>query len=358
MARVRIRGTGLYAPGEPIDNEELMRLAGVDFDAARLEEKLGIRTRHIARLRHIDESTADFAEKAARNAIADADIDPMDVGLFIVGTDTPEYVSPATAILVQGRIQGCQMDTGAFDIGASCASFVTALDAAARMMSGDPGLRYAVVTGVYNMPAHIRAGDAFGWSIFADGAGAVLLERIDDTIATGSTDEAADSTTTGATTSRSASSGYLAGKFLADGTQWDYIGVYTGGTRKPVTRELLEAGTYGLELLQRLPGDRNLKLWPPLVRSLCAKGGLALESVNCFCFTQINRSVILDVMDTLGRPAALAPTVMDRYGYTGSGCVPMAFHHAVLNGSVKRGDAVVFCASGAGLAVGANLFVF
>lgn len=345
MTRVRIRGTGLYAPGDPIDNEELKRLAGVEFDAVKLEEKLGIRTRHIARLRNIHESTADFAEKATRAAIADAGIDPQEVGLFIVGTDTPEYVSPATAILVQGRIQGGQRDTGAFDVGASCASFIFALDAAAKMMTGDPALRYAAVAGVYNMPAHIRPGDAFGWSIFADGAGAVLLERIDDTA-------------TASTASSAKASMYLAGKMIADGTQWDYVGVYAGGTRKPVTKELLEAGTYGLELLQRLPGDRNLKLWPPTVQSVCAKGGVDLESVNCFCFTQINRSVILDVMDALGRPAALAPTVMDRYGYTGSGCVPMAFHHAVQDGSVKRGDTVVFCASGAGLAVGANLFVF
>ena len=344
MARVRIRGTGLYAPGEPIGNQELMRLAGVEFDAGKLEDKLGIRTRHIARLRNIDESSADFAEKAARAAIADAGIDPLEVGLFIVGTDTPEYVSPATAILVQGRIQGGQHETGAFDVGASCASFVLALDAAARMMATDPELRYAVVAGVYNMPAHIRPGDAFGWSIFADGAGAVLLERIDEA-STGASNTAANGN-------------YLAGKMVADGTQWDYVGVYAGGTRKPVTRELLDAGTYGLELLQRLPGDRNLKLWPPIVRSVCTKGGVALESVNCFCFTQINRSVILDVMDALGRPASLAPTVMGRYGYTGSGCVPMAFHHAVKDGCVKRGDTVVFCASGAGLAVGANLFVF
>lgn len=341
MARVVIRGTGLYAPGKPIGNEELMGLTGVEFDAAKLEEKLGIHSRHIARLRDINESTADFAEKASRNAIADAGIDPMDIDLFIVGTDTPEYVSPATAILVQGRIQGGQRDTGAFDVGASCASFVTAFDVAVKMMTGDPGLRYAVVTGVYNMPAHIRPGDAFGWSIFADGAGAVLLERMDDT-----------------STSTTGNSGYLAGKLVADGTQWDYVGVYAGGTRKPVTRELLEAGTYGLELLQRLPGDRNLRLWPPIVRSVCGKAGVTLESVNCFCFTQINRSVILEVMDALDRPVSLAPMVMDRYGYTGSGCVPMAFHHAVLDGSVKRGDTVVFCASGAGLAVGANLFIF
>jgi len=260
----------------------------------------------------------------------------MDVDLFVVGTDTPEYVSPATAILVQGRIQKAQRDTGAFDVGASCASFVIALDTVALMLAGDPSLRYAVVVGVYNMPAHIRPGDAFGWSIFADGAGAVVLERVPD----------------------SEASGYRCGKLVADGTQWDYVGVYAGGTRKPVTKELLDAGTWGLELLQRLPGDRNVKLWPPVVRALCAKGGMRLESISRFVFTQINKSVIEQVMDELGMPRELAPMVMDRYGYTGSGCVPMAFHHAVKDGLVKRGDAVVFCASGAGFAVGANLFIY
>lgn len=336
MGKAKIIGTGLYAPGAPIGNEELKALTGIEFDASRLEEKIGIKARHVARLRGIPETTADFSEKAARAAIADAGLDPMDIDLFIVGTDTPEYVSPATAILVQGRLQGGQRDSGVFDVGASCASFVTALDAAARMVACDPEIRHAVVVGVYNMPAHIRAGDAFGWSIFADGAGAVVLKKTDD----------ADP------------SGYIAGKLVADGTQWDYVGVYAGGTRKPVTKELLDAGTYGLELLQRLPGDRNLKLWPPTIRALCEKGGVALGDVKAFVLTQINKTVIGDVMDALGRPRDLAPTVMDRYGYTGSGCVPMAFHHAVKDGRVKRGDKVVFCASGAGLAVGANLFSY
>lgn len=336
MAKAKIIGTGLYAPGEPIGNEELKSLAGVEFDADKLEAKIGIKARHVARLRGLDETAADFAEKAARAAIADAGIAADDIGLFVVGTDTPEYISPATAILLQGRIQGGQRDAGAFDVGASCAGFVTAYEAAARMLAGDASLRYALVVGVYNMPAFIRPGDAFGWSIFADGAGAIVLERVPD----------ADP------------SGYVAGKLVADGTQWDYVGVYSGGARKPVTRELLDAGTWGLELLQRLPGDRNLKLWPPVIRALCDKGGVPLGDVRSFVLTQINRSVIHDVMDALGRPRELAPTVMDRYGYTGSACVPMAFHHTVREGRVRRGDPVVFCASGAGFAVGANLFIY
>ncbi len=335
MATARIVGTGLYVPGDPIDNQELARLTGISFDAGRLESKIGIRARHIARLRGIRESTADFAEKAARAALRDAGVAASEVHLFVVATDTPEHISPATSILLQGRLQGGEMESGAFDVGASCASFVTALDAVARMMMTDPSIRYALVVGVYNMPAYLRPGDEFGWTIFADGAGAVLLRRED----------------------RDGSRGYVEGVLKADGTQWNYVGVYAGGTRTPITREILEAGTWGLELLQRLPGDRNVKLWPPLVRRLLDKAGWPLEQVDHLLFTQINRSVIHEVMGILGLPVRKTTCVMDRYGYTGSACVPMALHTARGEGTVKKGDALVLVASGAGLAVGANLIM-
>jgi 3-oxoacyl-[acyl-carrier-protein] synthase III len=337
MARAVILGTGLYAPGDPIGNEELARLTGVEFDAGKLESKIGIRTRHIACLRGIPETTADFAEKAARAALADAGVKPAEVKLFVVATDTPEFISPATAILLQGRLQGVETEAGAFDVGASCASFVTALDAAARMVASDASLRYALVVGVYNMPAFVRPGDPFGWSIFADGAGAVLLARTDD--------------------QPGRQGGYIDGVRRSDGTQWNYVGVYAGGAHTPITRELLEAGTWGLELLQKLPGDRNVKLWPPLVQDLLAKAGWPLSRIDHLLFTQINRAVIAEVMGILGLPMERTTCIMDRYGYTGSACIPMALHTALRERRVRAGDAVVLVASGAGFAVGADLLV-
>ena len=332
---IKIIGTGLYAPGEAIDNTELQTLAGVEFDAARIEEKLGIRARHIAHLRGIDETTADFAEHAARRAIEDAGVDPQSIDLFVVATDTPEYISPATSMLLQGRIQGGQRYTGVWDLGASCSSFVAALDAVARLVGTDPTVTNACVVGVYNMPAYFRPDDTFGYSIFADGAAAVVVTK-----------------------STGPDGRYLGGQLLADGTQWDYVGVYAGGTRNPVTRERLEAGEYGLQLLQRLPGDRNVGLWPDIVRRLLDKVGLGVADVDHILFTQINRSVILEVLGILGIDESRSTFVMDRYGYTGSACIPMAFHTAVTERRISRGDRVVTVASGAGLAVAAAAFVY
>jgi 3-oxoacyl-[acyl-carrier-protein] synthase-3 len=145
---------------------------------------------------------------------------------------------------------------------------------------------------------------------------------------------------------------------LTDGTQFDFIGVYAGGTKMPVTTEVLEKNQQGLLSLQPMPGDRNVKLWPKVIEKLLDKYGLNISEVNHFIFTQINRSAITDVMEILGVPMSKTTTVMDKYGYTGSGCVPMAFHHAVAEGHIKRGDRVLFIASGAGLAVGSNLFIY
>jgi 3-oxoacyl-[acyl-carrier-protein] synthase III len=335
MLPVKILGTGIYAPGEAIDNLELKRLAGIEFDHDKTEAKLGIYRRHIAHLRGINETTADFATKAAENAIADAGITAKDIGLFIVGTDTPEFITPATSILVQGRIQQGETWASTFDVGASCASFAIALDNAVRIMATDETIKYAVVVGVYNMPAFIRPGDTFGYSIFADGAGAFVLERNDE-----------------------GKSGYIAGQLLTDGTQWDYIGIYAGGAKNPITTELIKEQKHGLLNLQPLPGDRNVRLWPMVVKQLLSKAGESIENIDHFIFTQINRSVIIKVMEELKQPERKTSFVMDRYGYTGSGCLPMAFHHAVKEGKVKRGDRVVMMASGAGLAVGSNLFLY
>jgi 3-oxoacyl-[acyl-carrier-protein] synthase III len=335
MLPIRILGSGIYAPGEPISNSELKKLTGIEFEDEKIEDKIGIYTRHIAHLRGINETTADFATKAIENAILDAGISADEIGLFIVGTDTPEFISPATSIVVQGRIQKDEKWASTFDVSASCASFTIALDNAVRIMATDSTIKYAAVVGVYNMPAYLRPGDAFGYSIFADGAGAVILERTNNN-----------------------QSGYIAGQLLTDGTQWDFIGVYAGGTKMPVTAELIKEEKHGLLNLQKLPGDRNVRLWPMVVNKLLDKAKLSVEEVDHFIFTQINKSVIQKVMDELGQPYAKTTFVMDRYGYTGSGCVPMAFHHAVKDGKIKRGNKVLMMASGAGLAVGSNLFVY
>ena len=335
MLPIKILATGLYAPGEPIGNEELKKLAGIEFDHEKIEEKIGIKQRHIAHFRGLQETTADFVTKAAEDALKNAGLSAEEIGLIIVATDTPEYVTPATAIILQGRLQKGEKWSMSFDVSASCASFTMAFDTASRILATNPKINYALITGVYNMPAFIRPGDKFSYPIFADGAASFILTKDENS-----------------------SSRYVGNQMLTDGTQFDYIGIYAGGSKMPVTAEILAEEKNGLLSLQPLPGDRNVRLWPMIVEKLLKEFDTNADEIDHYIFTQINRSVIKKVMSAINQPEEKAMMVMDKYGYTGSACVPMAFHEGVKSGKIKRGDKVLFVASGAGLSVGSNLIIY
>ena len=274
-----------------------------------------------------DESTADLAVTAARRALEAAGHPPESVDLLIVATDTPEYVSPATASVVHGRL-GLSTHAGTFDLNAGCAGFVTALDAAWKYLAADPRYTRILVVGVYAMSRYLDPRDKKTVTIFADGAGAALVEA------------------TGAP-------GILASELFADGRFCDGMGIFAGGTRTPITAEVLAAGDRNrLRFVQKYPASVNEEGWPRIVRAVLARAGATPDDVDLWLWTQVNRSTIVTVMGTLGQPMARAHTVMHKWGYTGSACLPMALHDAVEAGRLRDGALVVLTGSGAGLAMG------
>jgi 3-oxoacyl-[acyl-carrier-protein] synthase-3 len=94
-----------------------------------------------------------------------------------------------------------------------------------------------------------------------------------------------------------------------------------------------------------------------LVRSVVAKAGLTLDEVDYFLFTQLNLRTIEYVMANLGQPMSKTHTIMDKWGYLGSACIPAALHDALEKRSgPKPGDYVVFCATGGGMAMAASVW--
>lgn len=326
MRRARIIGTGFYVPPTLVTNARLGEIMGKPVPD-NIETKLGIKQRYIT---GDGLSSADLGFEAGKAAIADAGLTPADIDLVIVATDTPEYLSPPSASVVQGRLGA--VNAGTFDLNSSCAGFTTALDAAARMIGYDTAYTNILVCGVYNMTKFVDWSNEKTAPIFADGGGAVVLRAAEGDV------------------------GYLAAKLYADGTQYDFLGIYVGGTKLPATVERIANKEHLLTFLKPLPPDRNIQLWPGLVAQVMAKAGLTVADIDHIIFTQINRWVIEEVMKILGLPMAKTTCIMDRYGYTGSACIPMALDHAVKAGAIKAGDIVVMVGSGVGLAVAATVF--
>lgn len=318
-----ITGTGSFVPERVLTNADLSGMLGEDIDGF-VSGVLGIRERRVCAP---DESTADLAEQAARRAMDAAGIGPDEVDLLIVSTDTPEYVSPATASVLHGRL-GMPARTGTFDVNSACAGFATALDVAWKYLRADERYERVLVVAVYAMSKFVDYADKKTATIFADGAGAVVLEASEE-------------------------EGIVASELYADGSLAPGMGVFAGGTAEPVTEAVLREGYRNrLRFVEKYPKEVNEEGWPRIARSVLARAGWKVEEVDLWLWTQVNRSTIEVVMDRLGVPMEKAHTVMERWGYTGSACLPMALDDAVRSGRLKPGDRVLLTGSGAGLSMG------
>jgi len=318
-----ITGTGSYVPERVVTNAELSERLGENIDPF-VSGVLGIRERRFCAP---NESTADLAEAAGCRAIESAGLGPNDIDLLIISTDTPEYISPATASVVHGRL-GLPRTAGAFDVNAGCAGFVTALDTAWKYIVSDERYRRVLVVGAYAMSKFLDPTDKKTSTIFADGAGAVVLERSNE-------------------------SGILASELYADGKLARGMGVFAGGTAEPITADVLSDGYRNhLRFVQKYPASVNEEGWPRIARAVLDRAGSRVEKVDLWLWTQVNLSTIRIVMHELGEPMEKAHTVMGKWGYTGSACLPMALDDAVHEGRLEQGSIVVLTASGAGLAMG------
>src|SRR5271165_4038257 len=140
-----ISATGSYLPEIEISNDLLrQQLSHVPDFVDKMEAATGIRKRWYA---PSDWSTSDLAVPAARQALERAGREPSDVDLIILGTDSPDFITPATSVVLQHKLGA--RNAGTFDVGCACASFPTGLAAAAGMIATNPGLRTVLVVGVY-----------------------------------------------------------------------------------------------------------------------------------------------------------------------------------------------------------------
>ncbi len=175
-----------------------------------LVANVGIRERHWMAP---DQVTSDLIVEASQRALQRAGISAHDLDLIIVSTDTPDYLSPGTSVVVQARL-GAEK-AGCYDVNSACAGWVTALDQGARYLMTEPTMSYVLVAGGYGMSRFLDLKDKKTANLFADGAGAVVL---------GTGEEP----------------GFLTSNLLAVGSFHDALGIYSGGTYRPATTENLE----------------------------------------------------------------------------------------------------------------------
>jgi len=323
--RAVITGYGSFAPAKRLTNAELAKR--VDTSDEWITARTGIKVRHITT---DNETTAFLATEAAKKALAEANLDAGEIELIIVATITPEMVFPSTASFVQRSLRAKK--AWVFDLAAACSGFVYGLSIVQQFMESGR-IKNALVIGAETLSKITNWDDRTSCILFGDGAGAVILERSQDS-----------------------RKGIIYSTMSSDGDRWEALNCQAYGSRYPPDKDLNDPKKIyikGREVYQQA-----VRRIIEAVTDCLEHCGLSIDDIGMVISHQMNARIIESAAKRLGLPSEKVFLNIVEYGNTSAASVPIAFDECVRAGKIKRGDIVIFVAFGAGLTWGANVIQF
>ncbi|MBV9594762.1 MAG: ketoacyl-ACP synthase III [Actinobacteria bacterium] len=304
-----IGSVGISLPDAIVPNAQIAPRIGVTDEW--IVRRTGIRTRRVA---GPDERLATHAAQAGAAALKRAGLTAGELDLVLVATTTPDEVMPNAAPQVAHELGATR--AGAFDIGAACTGFLSALAVgAAQIESGR--VQTALVIGADLMSRITDPEDRSTAAVFADGAGAVVLQ---------------------AAAQESRIGPIVLG---ADGAGADHI---------IVPRENGTIQMRGHETFREAVARLSLST----VQAVRA-AGLRLEEVDLFVYHQANGRILSAVGERLGLPSDRVVDCISEYGNTSAATLPLALSYVETEGRLKDGNRVLLGAFGAGFTWGATV---
>jgi 3-oxoacyl-[acyl-carrier-protein] synthase-3 len=316
LLRTVILGTGSYSPSRVLTNSDLEKM--VATSGPWIVSRTGIEERRIAAP---EESTATMAAVAARNALALAGVDPLEIDMIILGTVTGDAMTPASAAFVQAEIGAA--NAFAFDVSAACAGSLYALSIADQFLRSGK-VRRALVIGAETLSRVTDWTNRETCVLFGDGAGAMVLGRGEE--------EGRGLLSTSLRTD-GALTGILGIPRAAAGAD----GAFEGGKIKMRGREVYKVAT---------------RLLPEIVAEALAQAGVTPSDVDHVIAHQANARIIESVLANLGVPLEKCWMNISRFGNTSSASLPITLDEANRAGRLKKGDVIAMMAIGAGMTWG------
>jgi 3-oxoacyl-[acyl-carrier-protein] synthase-3 len=320
--RVSITGLGTCVPERILTNDTLSRM--VETSDEWIVARTGIHERRVAAA---DEALTDIALPAARAALETAGLRSAHVDLLICATVTPDMAFPATAALLASALGSS--DAAAYDLSAGCTGFMYAVAQAYGMLAGGV-CRNALVVGGDVLSKIVDWSDRTTCIVFGDGAGAVVLERVE-------------------------SGGFLGFELGADGSQGMDLYLPAGGSRAPASSESVARHDHYVRMNGREVFKFATRVLVTSARRLLDRLGMTVADVDLYVPHQANVRIIDHAVQKLGIPHEKVVVNVDRYGNTSSGSIPLALADAVRERRVRKGDIVLMTGMGAGLTWGSGV---
>jgi 3-oxoacyl-[acyl-carrier-protein] synthase-3 len=306
-----------------------------DWQARKVDAMTGIEERHLSAP---GECASDLAVSAARKVFASGVCQPDEIDFLLFCTQTPDYLIPTTACLIQDRL-GLRKNIGAFDFSLGSSGYVYGLGTAKGLIESGQARNVLLLTGdTYTRLVHRR--DRSVRPVFGDAATATVISAHE-------------------------SSNSLIGPFVygTDGRGGPNLMVPAGGMRRPRNSETAaevedaNGNTRSPENLVMNGGEIfefTLGAVPKMVSELLERAAKRVEDVDLFVFHQANRYMLEHLRKKMKLPAEKV-YISIRHGNTTSSSIPIALKNAVLEGKMVPGALIMLVGFGPGYSWAATL---
>lgn len=314
----RIVGTGSYLPKKVVTNDDLSNI--MDTSDEWISSRTGIRQRHLA----TEESNASMCAEAAKRALEDAGMEAAEIDLLIVGTITPDHVTPSLACEISALIGADK--AVCFDINAACSGFVYSLHTAHAFLTA--GIyQNAIVIGAEVLSRIMDWGDRSTCVLFGDGAGAAVV--------------------------RAEETGIIAFDQGSDGVKGSVLSCINRRNNNPFVSESKE-----LDYVQ-MDGKEvysfAVSTVPKSIMSVLEKANIEPEQIDYFLLHQANVRILDSVAKRLKMPKEKFPISLDHCGNISAGSIPILLDEVNKKGLLKRGQKIILSGFGGGLTWGTTL---
>lgn len=331
---IGIKAIEYVLPEKILTNEELSTIYE-DWTADKILKKTGIASRHIA---SEEECASDLAEKAARKLFSSGDVTPEEIDFILLATQSPDYILPTTACIIQDRL-GIPQTAGALDFNLGCSAYIYGLMLAKSIVNTGIAKKILLITSE-TYTKHIHPLDKSTRTIFGDAATATLICE-----------------------GRNMIGDFDLG---TDGSGKDALIIPAGGARAPKSKitaqQIKDNGS--VRSLDNLFMDGaevfnfTIRVVPQSIKNILNKHSLAIDDIDLFVFHQANEFMLNFLKKKMKIPDEKFYINMKDIGNTVSSSIPIALKRAEEEGRIKENDKVLIIGFGVGLSWGSTIITY
>ena len=320
MFHSKITGMGFHVPNQVITNHDLAQQ--IDTSDEWIETRSGIKERRWA---SEDVTTFDLAHQASMNAISNANIDPKEIDMIIVGTLSSDYFFPGVSAQLQDSLN---LNTiGAFDIKAACSAFIYSLSIADQFIKTGMAKKILVVGAEAQTKLIDKSTKGRDVAVlFGDGAGAAILQRSDN-------------------------NNYILSTHLhCEGKHIKNLWMQAPGTSPGswFENQFFDEDRFTPHMNGREVFRNAVKRFPEVINEALISNKLSINDIKLIIPHQANLRISQAVAKNMGVDMNVIYSNIHKYGNTTAASIPIALTEALEEGRIKKGDNIILTAFGAG----------